>query len=90
MIGRRAAPSPGAAAVAVLAGAPLRRGGVGVLVLTRHRVDGIEHLGGHVPRQCVDYPGQVCTWRRRARRGRSPGKEKDRLIVRQNWTHLRC
>lgn len=55
MISRGAAsPSSCAAAVAVLAGAPLCRGGVGVLVLARHRGDGVEHLGSHVAWEGVD------------------------------------
>lgn len=90
MIGRRAASSAGAAAVAVLAGTPLCRGSVGVLVLRRHRVDGVEHLGGHVARQRIDHPCQVCTWGHRARHRQLPRKEKDSSSVKQNWTHLRC
>lgn len=39
-----------ASAVAVLAGAPLCRGSVRILVLSGHRCDSIEHLGCNVPR----------------------------------------
>lgn len=49
-----AAPTAAPAGVAVLAGGPLRRRGVGVLALPRHRSDGVEHLGGHVPREGAD------------------------------------
>lgn len=59
MIRGRAASSTGASAVAILAGAPLCGGGIGVLALARDRRNGIEHLGGHVAWQRVDHTRQV-------------------------------
>ena len=63
VVGAAAAPpaptGAAAPAVGVLAGAPLRRGGVGVLALARHRGDGVEHLGGHVGREGADRSGKV-------------------------------
>lgn len=60
MVSRGTASSPCAAAVAVLAGAPLCWGGVGVLALACDCGDGIEHLGGHVAWESVDSSRQVC------------------------------
>lgn len=57
----RGAPSSSsrAAAVAVLAGAPLCGGGVWVLALACDCCDGTEHLRGHVAWERVDSPCQV-------------------------------
>lgn len=57
----RCAPSSSsrAAAVTVLAGAPLCRGGVGVLALARDCGDGVEHLRSHVAWEGVDCSSQV-------------------------------
>lgn len=63
MISRGAPASSGAPAVAVLAGAPLRRRGVGVLPLARDCSDGVKHLGGHVAGECIDGTRQV--WERK-------------------------
>lgn len=59
MIGRRAPSTSCAATVAVLAGAPLCRCGVGVLTLARDCGDGIEHLRCHVAWEGVDSSCQV-------------------------------
>ena len=61
VVGTAAAPSAGAAStVAVLAGRPLSRGGVGILpTLAGYRSDGIEHLRGHVGWEGTDCSSQV-------------------------------
>lgn len=90
MISRGAAASSGAPAVAVLAGAPLRRRGVGVLPLARDRSDGVEHLGGHVAGERIDGTRQV--WERR-RRGKNTVKEEERrkkMGLKGETAHLRC
>lgn len=60
MIGRGASSSSSCATtIAVLAGAPLRRGGVGVLALACDCSNGTEHLRGHVAWEGVDSSRQV-------------------------------
>lgn len=55
MIRRRASSSTTcAASITVLAGAPLSRGGVGILALACDCSNGIEHLRGHVAGESVD------------------------------------
>lgn len=75
VIGRGAAPSPGAASVSVLAGSPLGGRGVGVLVLARDGCDGAEHLRGHVSRERVDGSRQVCGEREREERRMRSGTQ---------------
>lgn len=60
MVGAAApATTAAACAVSILAGGPLCWCGVGVLALSGHRGNGIEHLGGHVSRKGIYCPGQV-------------------------------
>lgn len=59
VISRGAPASSCAPPIAVLARAPLRGGGVGVLALACDCGDGVEHLRGHVTRERVDSTCQV-------------------------------
>lgn len=90
MISRGAAASSGAAAVAVLAGAPLRRRGVGVLPLARDRGDGVEHLGGHVAGERVDGARQVWERRRRGKKIQSKKKERRKKMGLKREKELTC
>lgn len=54
------AAAPSAAAIAILAGGPLRWGGIRVLALACHSSNGVEHLRGHVLGQGVHSPRQIC------------------------------
>lgn len=54
------AAAPSTAAIAILAGGPLGWGGVRVLSLACHSCNGTEHLRGHVLRQGVHGPCQIC------------------------------
>ena len=54
------AAAPSTAAVAILAGGPLRWGGMRVLALAGHSSNGVEHLRGHVLGQGVHSPRQIC------------------------------
>lgn len=58
------AAAPSTATVAILAGGPLRWGGIRVLALARHSSNGIEHLRGHVLGQGVHSPCQICKHKR--------------------------
>ena len=54
------AAAPSTAAIAILARGPLGWRGVGVLSLACHGCDGTEHLRGHVLRQGIHSPCQIC------------------------------